>query len=98
LLDIRYLALLGAGEVALVRDFVCLSFAVALAGGHVVAPLTRRANAVLPDLGGIPPTVVRRAKTIGLNHPINPTAAVSTPEFCRPPIGSSQGLPCQADV
>jgi LL-diaminopimelate aminotransferase len=50
-------------------------------GGEVHnLPLTE-ANAFLPDLDAIPADILRRAKTLVLNYPNNPTGASATPEF-----------------
>ncbi len=50
-------------------------------GGEVYnLPLLDR-NGFLPDLGSIPAEVLRRAKTLVINYPNNPTGASATPEF-----------------
>ncbi len=50
-------------------------------GGEVFnLPLTAQNN-YLPDLGAIPPDILRRAKTLVLNYPNNPTGASATREF-----------------
>src|SRR5271169_3550695 len=50
-------------------------------GGEVHnLPLTE-ANNFLPDLNSIPRDVLKRAKTVVLNYPNNPTGASATPEF-----------------
>ena len=38
-------------------------------------------NQFLPDLNSIPPEKLRRAKTLVINYPNNPTGASATPEF-----------------
>jgi LL-diaminopimelate aminotransferase len=50
-------------------------------GGEVFnLPLLER-NHFLPDFGSIPADKLRRAKTLVLNYPNNPTGASATPEF-----------------
>lgn len=50
-------------------------------GGEVFnLPLTK-ANNFLPDLESVPPNVLKRAKTLVLNYPNNPTGASATREF-----------------
>ena len=50
-------------------------------GGEVHnLPLTE-ANGFLPDLDGIPAGILKRAKTLVLNYPNNPTGASATPAF-----------------
>lgn len=50
-------------------------------GGQVYnIPLLER-NGFLPDLDSIPADVLKRAKTLVLNYPNNPTGASATPEF-----------------
>jgi LL-diaminopimelate aminotransferase len=50
-------------------------------GGEVLnLPLLEK-NKFLPDLNSIPPEKLRRAKTLVLNYPNNPTGASATPEF-----------------
>lgn len=50
-------------------------------GGEVVNLPLRRENAFLPDLGAIPAEALRRAKTLVINYPNNPTGASATPQF-----------------
>ena len=38
-------------------------------------------NAFLPDLASVPPDVLKRAKTLVINYPNNPTGASATPKF-----------------
>jgi hypothetical protein len=38
-------------------------------------------NNFLPDFSAIPADILRRAKTLVLNYPNNPTGASATPEF-----------------
>jgi LL-diaminopimelate aminotransferase len=50
-------------------------------GGEVVnLPLLEK-NQFLPDLNSIPADKLRRAKTLVINYPNNPTGASATPEF-----------------
>jgi LL-diaminopimelate aminotransferase len=50
-------------------------------GGEVVnLPLLEK-NGFLPDLNSIPAEKLRRAKTLVINYPNNPTGASATPEF-----------------
>jgi LL-diaminopimelate aminotransferase len=50
-------------------------------GGEVHnLPLLEK-NAFLPDLASIPPDRLRRAKTLVINYPNNPTGASATPDF-----------------
>jgi LL-diaminopimelate aminotransferase len=50
-------------------------------GGEVFnLPLLEK-NGFLPDLTAIPPDKLKRAKTLVLNYPNNPTGASATPEF-----------------
>jgi LL-diaminopimelate aminotransferase len=52
-------------------------------GGEVHnIPLLEK-NSFLPDLGSIPADKLKRAKTLVLNYPNNPTGASATPEFFR---------------
>jgi LL-diaminopimelate aminotransferase len=52
-------------------------------GGEVYnIPLLEK-NGFLPDLAGIPAEKVKRAKTLVINYPNNPTGASATPEFFR---------------
>lgn len=50
-------------------------------GGEVYNMPLREENGFLPDLGAIPADVLKRAKTLVLNYPNNPTGASATPEF-----------------
>ncbi|MBM3891471.1 MAG: aminotransferase class I/II-fold pyridoxal phosphate-dependent enzyme, partial [Verrucomicrobia bacterium] len=50
-------------------------------GGEVYDLPLAEANNFLPDLDSIPADVLRRAKTLVLNYPNNPTGASATPEF-----------------
>ncbi len=50
-------------------------------GGEVYNLHLREENGFLPDLDSIPEDVLKRAKTLVLNYPNNPTGASATPEF-----------------
>jgi LL-diaminopimelate aminotransferase len=50
-------------------------------GGQVYDLPLLHNNAFLPDLDSIPPQTLKRAKTLVINYPNNPTAASATPEF-----------------
>src|SRR3954451_21311728 len=49
-------------------------------------PLLEKNN-FLPDLSGIPADVLKRAKTLVINYPNNPTGASATPEFFKQVVG-----------
>jgi len=50
-------------------------------GGTVHAMKLEEKNGFLPDLGAIPPEVLKKARVMVLNYPNNPTGASATPEF-----------------
>jgi LL-diaminopimelate aminotransferase len=50
-------------------------------GGEVFNLPLREENQFLPDLNAIPQDKLRRAKTLVLNYPNNPTGASATPQF-----------------
>jgi LL-diaminopimelate aminotransferase len=52
-------------------------------GGEVHNIPLLEENHFLPDLGSIPADKLKRAKTLVLNYPNNPTGASATPEFFR---------------
>jgi len=52
-------------------------------GGEVFNLPLKEANGFLPDLGAIPADTLKRAKTLVINYPNNPTGASATPEFFR---------------
>jgi LL-diaminopimelate aminotransferase len=52
-------------------------------GGEVYNVPLKRENGFLPDLGSIPPDILRRAKIFVLNYPNNPTGANATESFYR---------------
>jgi LL-diaminopimelate aminotransferase len=52
-------------------------------GGEIYNVPLKRENGFLPDLGSIPPDILRRAKIFVLNYPNNPTGANATESFYR---------------
>jgi LL-diaminopimelate aminotransferase len=50
-------------------------------GGEVYNLPLLESNSFLPDLGSIPPSLLKKAKVLYLNYPNNPTGATATPEF-----------------
>jgi LL-diaminopimelate aminotransferase len=50
-------------------------------GGEVFNLPLLESNNFLPDLSSIPPVTLRRAKTLVINYPNNPTGASATPQF-----------------
>lgn len=52
-------------------------------GGEVHNIPLLESNGFLPDLDSIPPDKLKRAKTLVINYPNNPTGASATPEFFR---------------
>lgn len=50
-------------------------------GGEVFNLPLQEQRGFLPDLDSIPPDILKRAKTLVLNYPNNPTGADATPEF-----------------
>lgn len=59
-------------------------------GGEVHNLPLAEANGFLPDLDAIPPAVLKRAKTLVLNYPNNPTGSSATPEFFRRVVDFAQ--------
>ncbi|MFN4243877.1 MAG: LL-diaminopimelate aminotransferase [Tepidisphaerales bacterium] len=59
-------------------------------GGEVYNLPLRRENAFLPDLRAIPPEVLKRAKTLVINYPNNPTGASATTEFFHDVVAFAQ--------
>jgi len=77
------LAFVNPGDVVLVPDpaYPVYQAGTLFAGGEsYFMPLTPARN-FLPDLGGIPAAVLKRAKILWLNYPNNPTGAVAPREF-----------------
>src|SRR3982751_4586545 len=59
-------------------------------GGEVHnIPLLEK-NGFLPDLAGIPADVLKRAKTLVINYPNNPTGASATPTFFKDVVAFAQ--------
>jgi LL-diaminopimelate aminotransferase len=77
------LAVVNPGDVALIPDpaYPVYNTAVALAGGDVYPLPMDAAHGWLPDLAAIPADVLRRATTLWLNYPNNPTGAVALLSF-----------------
>jgi LL-diaminopimelate aminotransferase len=77
------LAFINPGDVALVPSpaYPVYSIGTQFAGGEPYFMDLVKANQFLPDLGAIPPDVVKKAKMMFINYPNNPTAAVATREF-----------------
>ena len=77
------MAVMNPGDIALMPDpqYPVYPTAVALAGGeNVMVPLDA-ARGWLPDLAAIPAEAARRAKTLWLNYPNNPTGACAPLAF-----------------
>ncbi|MFC1907223.1 LL-diaminopimelate aminotransferase [Chloroflexota bacterium] len=77
------LCFIDPGDIALVPDpgYPVYSIGTALVGGEsYFLPLTDK-NDFLPDMGGIPGDVLRRARLLWLNYPNNPTGAVAGLDF-----------------
>jgi LL-diaminopimelate aminotransferase len=77
------LCLVDPGDVALVPDpgYPVWAIGTLLAGGEAYYLPLREENGFLPDLEAVPQEVLRRARTLWLNYPNNPTGAVADIEF-----------------
>ncbi len=77
------MAYLDPGDVVLVPDpgYAPYTMGAMLAGAEVANFPLIASNNFLPDLDGIPPEVVSRARMIWLNYPNNPTGAVADLAF-----------------
>jgi LL-diaminopimelate aminotransferase len=77
------LAVMDPGDVALMPDpnYPVYPTAVALAGGSCHRLPLDPARGWLPDLAAVPADVARRARTLWLNYPNNPTGASASPAF-----------------
>jgi LL-diaminopimelate aminotransferase len=77
------LAFIDPGDVVLVPDpaYPVYAAGTLFAGGEPYPMPLRSERQFLPDLGAIPPAVLRRARILWLNYPNNPTGAVATREF-----------------
>jgi LL-diaminopimelate aminotransferase len=77
------LAFVDPGDAVLVPSpgYPVYSVGTLFAGGENYAmPLTEKNN-FLPDLGGIPENILKKARLIFLNYPNNPTTAMATMTF-----------------
>jgi LL-diaminopimelate aminotransferase len=77
------LAFIDPGDAVLVPSpgYPVYSVGTLFAGGENYAmPLTEKNN-FLPDLGGIPENILKKARLIFLNYPNNPTTAMATMTF-----------------
>ncbi|HNY21095.1 MAG TPA: LL-diaminopimelate aminotransferase [Treponemataceae bacterium] len=79
------LAFIDPGDVALVTvpGYPILGTHARYLGGEAYPLPLRAENGFLPDLDGIPPEVLSRAKLLYLNYPNNPTGACATEAFFR---------------
>ena len=77
------MAVMDPGEISLMPDpqYPVYPTAVALAGGENIAMPLDAGRGWLPDLSAIPADVARRAKTLWLNYPNNPTGACAALPF-----------------
>ena len=76
-------ALINPGDVALmtVPGYPVFGTHARYYGGEVYPLELKPENRFLPDLESIPSDILRRAKTLVLNYPNNPTGASATPAF-----------------
>lgn len=77
------MAYIGESDISLVPEiyYPVHSRATWLAGGDVYHLPMKAENGFLPDLSGIPPEVLQRARLLFLNYPNNPTGAIADLEF-----------------
>ncbi len=77
------LAVMDPGDIALMPDpqYPVAPTAVVLAGGVNYELRLDAEHGWLPDLAAIPADVARKARTLWLNYPNNPTGACATREF-----------------
>jgi LL-diaminopimelate aminotransferase len=82
-LSILPAVLINPGDVALmtVPGYPVFGTHAKYYGGDVHALKLTEERGFLPDLGSIPPAILKRAKALVLNYPNNPTGASATPEF-----------------
>ncbi len=76
-------AFIDAGDVALIPDpgYPVYETGTILAGGEALLMPLVEENAFRPDLAGLDPAIVERARVLWLNYPSNPTSAVCDLEF-----------------
>ncbi len=77
------MAVVDVGDIVLVPDpgYITYTRGALFAGGQPEYFSLMAERGYLPDLGGIPGDIARRAKILWLNYPNNPTAAVASLEF-----------------
>ena len=77
------LCFIDPGDVALVPDpgYPVYAVGTMFAGGEAYYLPLREENGFLPDLEAVPSDVLRKAKTLWLNYPNNPTGAVADLAF-----------------
>lgn len=77
------LAFINPGDIVLVPSpaYPVYRIATRFAGGEVFTLPLRPEKRFLPDLEGVPKTVLRRAKLLFLNYPNNPTGATADLDF-----------------
>lgn len=76
---------LQEGDIALVPDpgYPVYGIGAALAGAKIHLLPLKAENNFLPDLGGIPVEIARKARLLFINYPNNPTGATCDKEFFR---------------
>jgi len=77
------LAFVNPGDVVLIPSpgYPPYTSGALFAGGVPYFMPLKRENHFLPDLGAIPPDILKKAKILHLNYPNNPTAAVAPASF-----------------
>ncbi|TMB67537.1 MAG: aminotransferase class I/II-fold pyridoxal phosphate-dependent enzyme, partial [Chloroflexi bacterium] len=77
------LCFIEPGDVALIPDpgYPVYAVGTVLAGGEPYYLALTEENEFLPDLDAVPEQIARRAKTLWLNYPNNPTGAIADLEF-----------------
>ena len=76
-------AFVEPGELVLSTDpgYPVYQIGTSFSGGRSYSLPLFRENRFLPDLGAIPPEIVRQSKMLWINYPNNPTAAVAGKDF-----------------